>query len=439
VLRYPGGSFVSGYDWEDGTGPVADRPRRLDLAWRQIETNRVGVDEFVPWCRSVGSEPMLAVNLGTRGVDAARRLVEYCNIESGTAWADLRRRNGTAAPHDVKLWCLGNEMDGSWQIGHKPAAEYARLAAVAGRAMRRVDPSIELVACGSSHARMPTFGSWERTVLEEAYDVVDYVSMHAYYEPRGGDRASFLACAIDLENYIEGVVATCDHVRAAGQHVKRIHVSLDEWNVWYASRAIPEEQMVIAEAPHLIEDEYNVVDAVVVGSLLIAMLRHADRVRIGCMAQLVNVIAPIRTEAGGPAWCQTTFHPFALTARHGRGTALRAQVVSEAMDTAWFGETPVVDGTATMDDETGIVTVFAVNRDQAEPATLTLDLRAMAGGVVGEHVAVFDENPDAVNTAADPERVVPRRLEDVQSEAGGLTAVLPPVSWNMIRLLPAGL
>jgi alpha-L-arabinofuranosidase len=436
VIRYPGGNFVSGYNWEDGIGPAEDRPSRLDLAWRSLETNQVGVDEFVPWCTDVGSEPMMAVNLGTRGVDAARNLVEYCNIESGTEWSDLRRRNGTAGPYGIRLWCLGNEMDGPWQIGHKTAEQYGLLAASAGRAMRRVDPTIELVVCGSSHPRMPTFGRWERTVLEETYDVVDYISMHSYYEQRGADRDSFLACAMDLDRFVEGVVATCDHVRAVLRHPKRIQVSLDEWNVWYQQQFVGEEKLAIDEAPNLIEDTYNVVDAVVVGNLLISMLRHADRVRIGCLAQLVNVIAPIRTRAGGPAWRQTTFHPFALTSRHGRGTVIRTQVHGPTFDTSWFGPAPVVDAAATMDEETESVTLFAVNRDQQGPTNLAVDVRGLPELVVGKHTALYDDDPDAVNSDQQPDRVHPRDLADLTIEDGRLEAVLPPTSWNMIRLLP---
>ena len=435
VIRYPGGNFVSGYNWEDGIGPADERPRRLDLAWRSLETNQVGVDEFIPWCKSVGSDPMMAVNLGTRGVDAARSLVEYCNIGSGTEWSDLRRRNGAQDPYGVKLWCLGNEVDGPWQIGHKTAHEYAQLAAVTGRAMRRVDPSIELVVCGSSHARMPTFGTWERTVLEETYPLVDYVSMHSYYEQRGDDRASFLACSMDLDRYIEGVVATCDHVRAVGRHAKRINVALDEWNVWYLKRFAGDENLEIAETPRLIEDTYNVADAVVVGNLLISMLRHADRVRIGCLAQLVNVIAPIRSAAGGPVWRQTTFHPFALTSQHGRGSVLRAEVDSPVMDTKWFGDAPVLDAVATLDDS-GSVAVFAVNRDQDQPITLSVNVRALPELARAQHTALYDEDPDATNTAEAPARVAPRRLEDLRVVDGQLRVLLPPVSWSMIRLLP---
>jgi alpha-N-arabinofuranosidase len=437
VLRYPGGNFVSGYDWEDGIGPRVERPQRLDLAWRSIETNQVGVDEFTAWSRGVGSEPMMAVNLGTRGVDAARHLLEYCNHPGGTYWSDLRRRNGNAAPHDIKLWCLGNEMDGPWQIGHKTAQEYARLAAETAKAMRRVDPSIELVACGSSHSRMPTFGTWEATVLGETYDLVDYVSLHSYYWQRGDDRDSFLASGVNLDRFIEAVVATCDHVRAIGRHKKQINLSVDEWNVWYQNRFVGEDNLDWEQAPHLIEDTYSVVDAVVVGSLLISLLRHADRVKIGCLAQLVNVIAPIRTEPGGPAWRQASYHPFALTSRHGRGTVLRVEPVGPVHETSWLGEVPTLDATAVLDEESGAVTLFAVNRDQHRPMSLDVDLRACRGLTVGEHVALHDEDPDATNSAARPDRVVPNRLADVKVSDGTASVVLPALSWSMLRFRAA--
>jgi alpha-N-arabinofuranosidase len=434
ILRYPGGNFVSGYNWEDGIGPREQRPRRLDLAWRSIETNQVGVDDFLGWTRDVGSAPMMAVNLGTRGVDAARNLVEYCNHPSGTYWSDLRRSNGNEQPHDVKLWCLGNEMDGPWQIGHKTAYEYGRLAAETAKAMRRVDPTIELAAVGSSHLRMPTFGSWEYTVLEETYDLVDYISLHSYYEQFDDDRDSFLARAVDLDRFIEAVIATCDTVRAKGGHTKRINLSVDEWNVWYQKRFVGEDNLEWGEAPRLIEDTYSVVDAVVVGNLLISLLRHADRVKIGALAQLVNVIAPIRSEPGGPAWRQASFHPFALTSKYGRGTVLRTEASSPVHETPAQGEVPVLDAVALRDEESGELTVFAVNRDQHQDLTLDIDLRALPGLAAGQHIAIHDQNPDAVNTIADPERVTPKRLDDVKVDGGHATAVLPALSWSMIRL-----
>ena len=431
VIRYPGGNFVSGYRWEDGIGP--DRPSRLDLAWRSVEPNTVGTDEFCGWARRVGSEPMLAVNLGTRGADAAARLVEYCNHPGGTYWSDLRAANGTAAPHGVRVWCLGNEMDGPWQIGHKTAGEYGRLATETAKAMRLVDPAIELVACGSSSSRMPTFGDWEATVLGHCYDQVDYVSLHSYYGSAELDRASLLGCATDMDNFIEAVIATVDHVRARGRHTKRVDLSFDEWNVWHSMGAPGPDGPAWAPAPRLIEDQYSVTDAVVVGNLLISLLRHADRVRIACQAQLVNAIGAIRSEPDGPAWRQTIFHPFALTSKYGRGTVLRTAVTSASYETSAYGPVPLADAVAVRPPE-GLV-VFAVNRDQHDPLPVTVDLRAMPELRAASHTCVGGDDPDAANTRDAPDRIVPRLLGAELPVRDGLLQVrLPPLSWNMLRL-----
>jgi alpha-L-arabinofuranosidase len=434
VVRYPGGNFVSGYRWEDGVGPVSRRPTRLDLAWRSLESNRFGLGEFMNFTVAAGAEPMLAVNLGTRGVQEACDLLEYCNHPAGSHWSDLRAAHGAAKPYGVGLWCLGNELDGPWQIGHKTAAEYGRLAAETARAMRMIDPDVQLVACGSSGAHMPTFGSWEATVLEETYDLVDYVSLHAYYEETGGDADSFLASAADMENFIESVIATCDHVRARTRSRKRLRLSFDEWNVWYLSRfqasGLPEWEV----APRLIEDCYSVTDAVVVGSLLVTLLRHCDRIGVACLAQLVNVIAPIVTEPGGPAWRQTTFYPFAQASRYGRGRVLRVEPAGPTHETDRYGEVPLLHMTATADDATGEVTLFAVNRDRTRPLELTADLRALPGHTVIEHLVLADDDPAAANTVDTPDRVTPRPHTGTRVADATLSATLPPLSWNVIRL-----
>ncbi|BCJ53973.1 alpha-N-arabinofuranosidase [Actinoplanes sp. NBRC 14428] len=435
LVRYPGGNFVSNYRWEDGVGPVGNRPRRLDLAWRSLESNAFGLNEFMSWAGQAGVDPMMAVNLGTRGVAEAAELVEYCNVREGTAAADLRRKHGVAQPHDIRLWCLGNEMDGPWQIGALTAREYGRLAARAGHAMRRVDPSIELVACGSSNADMPTFAAWEATVLEEAYDQVDYLSLHHYFDPGRQDEASFRASAVRLDGFVEDVVATADHVRAKLRRSKRINLALDEWNVWYQSRFTEPEDRGIEDLPPLIEDDYTVTDAMVVGNLLISMLRHADRLTVGCQAQLVNVIAPIRTEANGPAWRQATFHPFAHTARLARGTVLRAAVSSPSMATGSFGDVPVVDAVATRDERTGELTVFAVNRGTGA-VPLELDLRAFPGLRAGERIELADADPLIVNSAAAPDRVRARTEEMPVLDGGRATVLLPAVSWHALRFTP---
>jgi alpha-N-arabinofuranosidase len=322
IVRYPGGNFVSGYNWEDGIGPRANRPRRLDLAWRSVESNEFGTDDFVEWCRAAGTEPMLAINLGSRGMHAARSIVEYCNHPGGTYWSNLRRRNGYEQPHGIKYWCLGNEMDGPWQIGQKTAEEYGRLAAESAKVMRLVDPTIELVACGSSSSKMPTFAEWEATVLEHTYDFVDYVSLHAYYGNSNNDTPHYLAKSLEMDRYIKSVASICDYVKAKKRGKKNVQLSFDEWNVWFHTRESDREIEPWQEAPPLLEDAYTFEDALMVGAMLITLMKHADRVKIGCQAQLVNVIAPIMTEMGGPAWRQTTFYPYLHAARYGHGIAL---------------------------------------------------------------------------------------------------------------------
>jgi alpha-N-arabinofuranosidase len=438
VVRYPGGNFVSGYRWEDGVGPVGDRPTRLDLAWRSVERNAVGLNEFAGWARAAGVQPMLAVNLGTRGVQEACDLLEYSNHPGGTYWSDLRIKHGIREPHEIRLWCLGNELDGPWQVGQKTADEYGRLAAETAKAMRMVDPRIELVACGSSNSAMPTFGGWEATVLRHAYEYVDYISLHNYYEETGGDLDSFLASSHDMEQAIEAVVATADHVRATLRSRKRIRLSFDEWNVWYQSRFPGQDRLDWAEGPELIEDVFTAADAVVVGSLLITLLRHADRIGIACQAQLVNVIAPILTRPGGPAWRQTIFHPFALTARFARGAVLRVEQPPRRgwprYPTARYGDVPLLDATATADEQTGELAVFAVNRGRREPLLLEADLRPMPGCRLVEHVVLAEGDLGARNTADAPDRVRPRTTTGTRVDADRLVAALPPVSWNLIRL-----
>jgi alpha-N-arabinofuranosidase len=438
TIRYPGGNFVSGYRWEDGVGPREDRPKRLDLAWHSLETNQVGLHEFARWNDKAGSELMLAVNLGTRGVLEALDLLEYSNVRSGSALSDQRIADGTTEPFGVKMWCLGNEMDGPWQLGHRSAEDYGKIAAQAAKAMRQLDPSVELVVCGSSNSAMPTFGAWERTVLEHTYEDVDFISCHAYYAERNGDLAGFLASAVDMDHFIESVVATADHVKAELRSAKTINIAFDEWNVWYQERFHAEDQITDIEqwpyAPRLLEDAYHVADAVVVGSLLISLLKHADRVTSASLAQLVNVIAPIMTEPGGPAWRQTTFFPFALTSRLARGSALRVELSSETYRTTEHGDVPLVDAVATHDPETGATAVFLVNRAIEGPTTVTVDARSLGDVRVLETHTLNDDDPYAVNTLAEPTRVAPVANKSAQLQDGVLTIELPPVSWTAVSL-----
>ncbi len=436
AIRYPGGNFVSGYRWEDGVGPRAERPRRLDLAWHSTETNEVGLHEFSEWLELVGSELMYAVNLGTRGVQQALDVLEYANIRSGTRLSDWRVANGHTEPFRIGMWCLGNEMDGPWQLGHGTADEYGALAAKTARAMRQVDPGIELVVCGSSSAQMPTFGAWERTVLEHSYDEVDYISCHAYYEPADGDVDSFLASAANMDGFIETVVAVADEVKAAKGSDKTINISFDEWNVWYMERYLADDKITDIEewpvAPRLLEDSYSVLDAVVFGSLLISLLKHADRVTSASLAQLVNVIAPIMTEPGGPAWRQTTFFPFAETSRLATGEALALTLRSDTHVTDQYGEVNLVDAVATHDH--GTTAVFLVNRSTTEPAEVTIDVAALGVVSVVSARTLTDADSSAANTLEHPDRVGLVDNESAVVADGSMTITLPPVSWTAISL-----
>ena len=436
VVRYPGGNFLSGYDWRDGIGPVEERPRRLDLAWRSIETNHVGTDEFLRWAARRGVEPMMAVNLGTAGITEAAQLVEYCNHPGDTYWSDLRRRNGQADPYGVKLWCLGNEMDGPWQTGHMDAATYGPLAANAARSMKLVDPSIEVVACGSSGHQIETFGYWESTVLEHAYDDVDYVSLHAYYQEHDGDRASFLASGAAMDRFIDDVIATVDAVAARRHRSRRLGLSFDEWNVWYQSRfAGPENTDVDISGPR-IEDVYSTLDAVVVGDLLISLLNHSDRVRVACQAQLVNVIAPIMTDPGGAAWRQSIFYPVATTFAAARGHSLAVRVDAPQASTARYDDVPLVAAAATHDPDSGQLALFVTNRG---PAT---DVEVSHGGFAGWRVssacviAADDKGPLHGGDAAATAR--PAALDGLRTGGGTTTMPMPSESWATVLVDTTG-
>ena len=442
TVRYPGGNFVSGYRWEDGVGPREQRPVRRDLAWHSTETNEVGLHEFAHWNRKAGSEPMLALNLGTRGELEALDLVEYTNLPAGSALSDQRVANGAQEGFGVRMWCLGNEMDGPWQLGHRDAVDYGKLASRTAKALRQLQPDLELVVCGSSGAAMPTFGTWERQVLEQSYDDVDFISAHAYYEPHDGDVDSFLASAVDMDRFIDVVAATADHVKAEKRSDKTIFISFDEWNVWYLSRYEDVDKITgdddWPKAPRLLEDVYTVTDAVVVGSLLISLLKHADRVKSASLAQLVNVIAPIMTEPGGPAWRQTTFHPFAITARLGRGEALRAEIAGPTIPTQRYGDVSAVDAVVTRDAEAGTAAVFLVNRSRTEPITVSVALHGLGAVSITETATLADDDLEAVNTAAEPDRVTPSPNDSATVSDGSLTITLPPVSWTAVGLTAEG-
>ena len=438
IIRYPGGNFVSGYRWEDGVGPVESRPKRLDLAWRTLETNEVGINEIASWCKRIGAEPMLAVNLGTRGIEAALDLLEYCNHPSGTYLSDLRIQHGYRHPHNIKAWCLGNEMDGTWQTGHKTPTEYGRLATETARAMKLLDPEIKLVSCGSSHTFMDTFPEWEAETLTHTYDVVDYVSLHQYFGNEDGDTANFLARSLETEHFIKTVIAVCDYVKSKKRSKKDMMLSFDEWNVWYHSKKHDDGEMKDnpwGTSPSLLEDVYTFEDALVIGCMLITFIKHADRLKMACMAQLVNVIAPIMTQPGGGICRQTIFYPFLHASKFGRGTALRPIIVSPKYDSKDYTDVSYIETVAVMDEEAEEMTLFAVNRSLSESMNVACFFRGFENYTLMEHIALESEDLKAVNTVASPDAVVPhvRQGSVLDLGKGEFSIELGKASWNVVR------
>jgi alpha-N-arabinofuranosidase len=449
IIRWPGGNFVSGYHWLDGVGPKKDRPRVLDRAWNTLETNQFGTNEFVTWCKQVGTEPLFGMNFGTGTAETAAALVEYCNVDKGTRWSDLRRQHGYEVPHNVKYWCLGNEMDGPWQIGHMVAVDYGRKAADAARQMRVIDPSLKLIACGSSGPFMPTYLEWDRQVLEECYNEVDAISLHRYFgnaEETGGDSSKYVAMNLAMDRQIEEVMAVCDMVRGLKRSNKRLWLSFDEWNVWYRARGGEAADGHRKEAPHLLEEVYNLEDALLVGGLLNSLVRHSDRVRLACLAQLVNVIAPLMTNEDG-VLRQTIFYPYAWALQHARGSALsltpdgptyEVPSLGRPIETGGrvmpgLGSVPYLDIVGTFDAASKTVALFVLNRDLEGPRELQIDWHEMTPSKVNACEVLTGSDLKAVNTFDAPNKVVPQSLEPLKVGTR-MTVQLPARSYAVLSV-----
>ena len=436
IVRYPGGNFVSGYNWLDGVGPKESRPRVLDKAWNAINTNQFGTNEFMAWCKAVGTEPLMGLNLGTGTPEEAAALVEYCNLDQGTKWSDLRRKHGVAEPYKVKRWCLGNEMDGPWQIGHMTATEYGMKAQDAARQMRYVDPALQLIACGSSGPFMPTYLEWDREVLEQCYDYVDGLSLHRYFTnapaDTGGDSSKFLAMNLSMEQQIAETLAVCDLVRGHKRSPKQLWLSFDEWNVWYRARNGDYANGHHQEAPHLLEEVYNLEDALLVGGLLNSLLRNANRVKLACLAQLVNVIAPISTNATGLLQ-QTIYYPYNWALQYARGSVLMALVESPTYEVVRMGQVPYVDVAATTNPQDGKVGIFVLNRDLSKPHVVEINWQDKAPGQVLVSAVLTGTDLKAFNTFESPRKVVPQDFGKPSTVAGRTRFEVPARSYTVIQ------
>lgn len=427
MVRYPGGNFLSGYDWTDGIGPKELRPTRLDLAWRTIESNEIGIDEFSDWCKKAGTQVMAAVNMGTGTPKEAGYMVEYCNFSEGTYWSDLRRKNGHKEPHAIKTWCIGNEMDGPWQICRLDAAEYGKKALETAKIMKWVDDSIKLVVCGSSSSLMPTYPEWDRIVLEHTYEKADYISLHRYYENFGND-SDFLASFLDMESFIHSVKATADYVKALKRSKKTMHLSFDEWNIWYQQK---HKNRDWERHPEILEDRYSLLDALVFGGLGITLLNNSDRVKIACLAQLVNVIAPIFTQENGPAIRQTIYYPFKSLSMYGRGTVLKPVIQTSTVNTK-YGDAPVLHMSVVSDETNNVVNIFCLNIS-SEKNLLSLDMRSFDNLSMVEHNCLSGKDLHMINSFDNPYAVVPSELEISNAKSDVFDVMIPAHSFNVLR------
>jgi alpha-N-arabinofuranosidase len=427
TLRYPGGNMLSGYDWRDGVGPKDQRPRRRELAWQSIETNQFGTNEFIDYCRATNIQPMLGVNLGTGTIADAAALVEYCNAPSGTRYADLRAAHGYAEPHGVQYWCVGNEMDGPWQIGHLEADEYARKAREAAKVMRWHDSNLKLILCGSSNTDMPSYPEWDRVVLETCWEHVDYLSLH-YYAINKGDTASYLAMASQFEAHLDTLAGLLRYVKAKQRSTHNVFLSWDEWNVWYKDRS---GHGAWQEAPPLSEEIYNLEDALVVAQWLNVFLRRCDVLKIACLAQVVNTIAPL-TVRGDQLLRHPTYYPFVLVSNHAAGLALDPLVIAPQYDTQTFGAMPLLDVSASYDEANNRGAVFLVNRSEREIVTTDVAWQGAAPNRVPAIYQLSGTDPKAVNTFEQPDAIVPQRLEGGPLRDGRITLRLPPLSFTVV-------
>jgi alpha-N-arabinofuranosidase len=426
IVRYPGGNFVSGYNWRDGIGPRENRPARLDLAWSTTETNQFGVDEFMKWCKKAGTDPMMAVNLGTGTPQEAGSLVEYCNYPGGSELSDLRKANGSELPYGIKTWCLGNEMDGPWQICGMSAEGYADKALAAAKMMHWVDPSIKLVACGSSGREMPTFPEWDRIVLDKLYEQADYISMHRYYWQDGSEE-DFFASSHDMNEFIQTIKAVADYVRAKHRSSKIMSISFDEWNVWYQNK---QGEAHWAQAPRILEDRYSLKDALVFSGMLNTLVNNCDRVKIACLAQLVNVIAPIFTEPGGAAIKQSIYYPFQLLSSHGNGVALSHITKCDTFSSR-HGEVKILSSSIGYNEADKELSLYLVNYS-ASKVELSLELRGF-GDLSATECLVLEGNLDDANTFERPDLVKPKEGEKPATKGEHAVAALSPLSYTVLR------
>ena len=466
ALRLPGGNFVSGWEWKDSIGPKEQRKAHLDLAWHQYIPNDVGHDEYLQWAEKIGTQPMYTINLGTGTLLDAIHIAEYTNHPGGTYWSDLRRQYGREQPYGVKTWYLGNEMDGPWQIAswEKDPKGYGVLANETSKAMKWVDGSIETAVCGSSSPFMGHFPQWDLEVLQECYNAVDYVSLHHYHTAAPGNYFQLLGGAAYIEDYIETEAALCDFVQAKMRSPRKLMLSFDEYGAmmrplqgiehpgWGPYNLYHSHYRFDPNAAYVRHDPDNMVDsrrrevgdmvpALGSASILLAFLRHADRVKIGCMTSGLGALCATDREH---VWCTASYYPFHQLMEYGRGQSLQVAVEGDTFDLPAYAVNdtsqypakeglPYVDAAAAYDEKADTLTLFAINRDPAGDTQIQLDVSAFEGYRFVEHLELCAPDMDARNTWEAPDTIAPSVGQSAKEEQGVVTATLKPLSWNVLR------
>ncbi|HYO83292.1 MAG TPA: alpha-L-arabinofuranosidase C-terminal domain-containing protein [Bryobacteraceae bacterium] len=374
-LRWPGGNFSSNYHWRDGIGPRDQRPSRLEMAWGTVESNRFGTHEFLRYSELLKTEPYICVNLGTGSWTDAQQWVEYVNSSAETATTRQRKQNGRAEPWKVKYWGLGNEMDGPWQMGHRTADDYGKFALEAAKLMRWTDPSIKLVAAGSSHfSQGIDWIGWNRTVLEHLKNHIDYLAVHLYVGNRENNYYDFLASSRNLDNRTKTTEGVINAALSDTANRRKIYIAWDEYNVWYRARGEKER------GRRILEERYNLEDALVIATMLNSFINHAHIVKMANMAQLVNVIAPIFTSESG-LFLQTIYYPLQLIANNCKGKALSLFVDSPSYESRQYGSVPYLDSSASMDGNQLVLSIVNRHKDEPLPVEFELQDKTFAGPV----------------------------------------------------------
>jgi len=418
VVRWPGGNFVSGYHWEDGIGPMDKRPTRIDLAWGFRENNHFGTDEFIEWCRKVNTEPYFCVNLGTGTMDEARNWVEYCNVDKGTYYSDLRIKNGHPEPYNIKYWGLGNEMDGDWQMGHKNAEDYGKFALETAKLMKWIDKDIKLVASGSSNYGGDWI-NWNKTVLGYLKDYVDYISLHHYTGNRNNNYYEFMASTGFAEEAIKITEGLIREALAKSHRKDSIYIAFDEYNVWY--RAHGNEGN---------EEIYNLEDALVVASYLNIFVRNAQIVKMANLAQLVNVIAPIFTTKEG-LFYQTIFYPLQLFANYCYGTAIDAYVDCDTYQVN-NKKVPYLDVSSAYNKEKKEIILNVVNRQEGN--SITTDILSQYGKFNGETTVYTVNSKDIKDENSMNHQLVKTQTKALKVKGEKFTYSFPAHSFTMITI-----